>query len=349
MGARDNISVTTLAIYPFLPAAALYIKNLNIGVTEVTTSPVFEHIIQKSMADITGAIHGTLSRARKEDITESEMQLLSYPITRIILSCIDNPHLTQRYAIAESKEASKNLEQEKTEQLKTIAKALNLHPTLEKKEFLYMHFAEYIQTAHSIKELKWKLTNRCLDKGFVTINNKDFIRLLEEQIKKRVLHGMPLNVSDDICTSLKSCTEQIKTILAQTRQDMVYDLGKVNQKYFPPCITYAIKAVQAGINISHSTRFALTSFLVTIGMSIDAIVELFASSPDFDAEKTRYQIEHIAGSGGTTYTPPSCATMATFGNCIGKNHLCDKISHPLNYYRKKRWLETQKSKITKGA
>ncbi|CAD6491500.1 MAG: Eukaryotic and archaeal DNA primase, large subunit [Candidatus Argoarchaeum ethanivorans] len=344
MGARDNISVTTLAIYPFLPAAASYIKikNLNIGVTEVTTSPGFENIIQKSMADITSAIHGTLFRAQKEDITESEMQLLSYPITRMILSCVDNPHLTQRYAIAESKEASKNLKQEKTERLKIIAKALNLHPILEKKQFLYIHFAEYVQTAHSIKELKWKLTNRRLDKGSVTINNNDFIRLLEEQIKKRVLHGMPLNVSDDICTSLESCTEQIKTILSQTQQDMVYDLGKVNQEYFPPCIAYAIKTVQAGINISHSTRFALTSFLVTIGMSTDTIVELFASSPDFDAEKTRYQIEHIAGSGGTTYTPPSCATMATFGNCIGKNRLCDKISHPLNYYRRKGWLETHK-------
>lgn len=336
--------MTTLAIYPFLPAAASYIKikNLNIGVTEVTTSPGFENIIQKSMADITSAIHGTLFRAQKEDITESEMQLLSYPITRMILSCVDNPHLTQRYAIAESKEASKNLKQEKTERLKIIAKALNLHPILEKKQFLYIHFAEYVQTAHSIKELKWKLTNRRLDKGSVTINNNDFIRLLEEQIKKRVLHGMPLNVSDDICTSLESCTEQIKTILSQTQQDMVYDLGKVNQEYFPPCIAYAIKTVQAGINISHSTRFALTSFLVTIGMSTDTIVELFASSPDFDAEKTRYQIEHIAGSGGTTYTPPSCATMATFGNCIGKNRLCDKISHPLNYYRRKGWLETHK-------
>lgn len=349
MGARDNISVTTLAIYPFLPAAASYIKNLNIGVIEVTTSPVFENIIQKSMADITGAIHGTLSRTQKEDITESEMQLLSYPITRMILSCVDNPHLTQRYAIAESKEASKNLKQEKTEQLKIIAKALNLHSILEKKQFLYIHFAEYVQTAHSIKELKWKLTNRRLDKGSVTITNNDFIRLLEEQVKKRVLHGMPLDVSDDICTSLESCTEQIKTILSQTQQDIVYDLGKVNQEYFPPCIAYAIKTVQAGINISHSTRFALTSFLVTIGMSVDAIVELFASSPDFDAEKTRYQIEHIAGSGGTTYTPPSCATMATFGNCIGKNRLCDKISHPLNYYRRKKWLETQKNKIIKGA
>jgi DNA primase large subunit len=30
--------------------------------------------------------------------------------------------------------------------------------------------------------------------------------------------------------------------------------------------------------------------------------------------------------------------MTTYGNCFGKEALCDRISHPLSYYRKKAWI-----------
>jgi DNA primase large subunit len=347
MDASGSIPVTKLSIYPFLPEAALHVKNLNLDIKEISTSPIFGNIIQKSITDITSAIQGELKREHIDDLRESESQLLSYPITRILLSCIDNPHLTQRYAVAESKTASKNLKQETNTQIKTIAEALDLHPKIEKNGFS-ITFTEYVQTAHTIKELKWKLTNQHINKGWLTLNKDDIIRLLEEKIKKRVLHNMPLSIPEDLCKNLQPHTQEIKTILSKT-QKHTYNLetGPLNKEYFPPCITHAIENLQAGINLAHSARFALTSFLLTIGMDTEEVTELFNVSPDFDVEKTRYQIEHIAGSSGTTYTPPSCATMITFGNCIGKNRLCQKISHPIGYYRKKTWLETQKQKTKK--
>jgi DNA primase large subunit len=33
--------------------------------------------------------------------------------------------------------------------------------------------------------------------------------------------------------------------------------------------------------------------------------------------------------------------MVTYGNCIGKEPLCERISHPLGYYRKKAWIFTK--------
>jgi DNA primase large subunit len=35
--------------------------------------------------------------------------------------------------------------------------------------------------------------------------------------------------------------------------------------------------------------------------------------------------------------------MGTYGNCIGKEHLCERISHPLGYYSKKAWIITKNS------
>lgn len=39
------------------------------------------------------------------------------------------------------------------------------------------------------------------------------------------------------------------------------------------------------MNLAHSMRFAMTSFLLNVGMSVDEILNLFNISPDFDAEK----------------------------------------------------------------
>ena len=104
---------------------------------------------------------------------------------------------------------------------------------------------------------------------------------------------------------------------------------------FPPCMVCALSNARTGVNLPHSMRFALTSFLLNVGMSAEGVIELFRASPDFDEERTKYQVMHIRGATGTVYKSPSCATMATYGNCIGKETLCDRVSHPLGYYRKK--------------
>ena len=95
-----------------------------------------------------------------------------------------------------------------------------------------------------------------------------------------------------------------------------------------------------GTNLAHTARFALVSFLLQINMSPDQVIALFNTSPDFDEEQTRYQVEHIAGSTGTQYKPPSCATMTTYGNCPGEDELCRRVGHPLSYYERKVWTLT---------
>jgi DNA primase large subunit len=36
--------------------------------------------------------------------------------------------------------------------------------------------------------------------------------------------------------------------------------------------------------------------------------------------------------------------MRTYGNCIGKDRLCEKISHPLGYYEKKIYIKNKESR-----
>jgi DNA primase large subunit len=73
-------------------------------------------------------------------------------------------------------------------------------------------------------------------------------------------------------------------------------------------------------------------------MDVNAIAELYARSPDFDPEKTMYQVEHITGRGGsgTEYSAPACAAMRTTGLCVHQDPLCEKVNHPLSYYKTKK-------------
>jgi DNA primase large subunit len=109
------------------------------------------------------------------------------------------------------------------------------------------------------------------------------------------------------------------------------------QDAFPPCVDVLYQAFTSGRHLSHVGRFTLTSFLINVGMSPEKVIELFRNFSDFNERMTRYQVEHIAGEKGsrTRYVPPQCDTLKTHGVCPGPNELCQRVRHPLAYYRRK--------------
>ena len=108
----------------------------------------------------------------------------------------------------------------------------------------------------------------------------------------------------------------------------------VTQSAFPPCINALYADAAASHHLSHIGRFTLTSFLVNIGMTPEAVNEFFKTFSDYNERLARYQIEHIAGErgSGTKYTCPQCSVLQTHGVCKNKDDLCRRIYHPLRYY-----------------
>ena len=146
---------------------------------------------------------------------------------------------------------------------------------------------------------------------------------------------LPYNVPKGICEQLAPVAAEIKK---EYQEQMLQQFGAVEENAFPPCMQALITALTAGTNLTHAGRFSITSFLHTIGMDVSGIAALYARSPDFDPEKTMYQVEHITGRGGsgTEYTAPACAAMRTTGLCVHRDPLCEKIGHPLSYYKYKK-------------
>ena len=123
-------------------------------------------------------------------------------------------------------------------------------------------------------------------------------------------------------------------------------IRKLDISKLPPCMKDILASIQVGENVPHMGRFALVSFLNSLKLGVNDIIKLFSTAPDFEEEKTRYQIEHITGNiSSTSYKPPGCDKMRTYGICpVDKtDELCKRKRHPLSYYKAK-WYEEKKNK-----
>ncbi len=332
------MDVFDFANFPFVNDAAKYVESLDFQLDELFSEKAFEQIRERGKERVLEAISEGITRNVCSDRVGAEKELLSYPVARILVSCINDGYLIRRYALAEAKSAYERVKELKDIKLKELADDFNIDAEINERAVI-IHFTDYIRYASAIHEPKWKLVNRNMNRGKVTLIKEDFSRVLEEAVRKRIESSLPLEVPAKICTSLERYLLEIRSSLT-TRKSVfsIEEFKEIMPDCFPPCMVHALSNAQAGVNLPHSMRFALTSFLLNIGMNTEGIMELFKVSPDFDEERTRYQVMHIHGATGTTYTSPSCATMITYGNCYGKEALCERISHPLSYYRKKAWM-----------
>jgi DNA primase large subunit len=285
-------------------------------------------------------------------------EIASYVLSRIIVSCIKDKQLYDRLTRYEAERAyfflnvETGSENEKGWNENTIIDdennsrianylAAEFRIDLSKKQMPLVDFVEIVSVLH---EPRFKLINRRVTKGTVEIKKEELLELLRERIRVILRRDLPYNVPKGICEQLAPIAAEIKK---EYQEQMLQQFGAVEENAFPPCMQALIAALTSGTNLTHAGRFSITSFLHTIGMDVSGIAALYARSPDFDPEKTMYQVEHITGRGGsgTEYTAPACAAMRTTGLCVNRDASCEKIGHPLSYYKyRKRDLAKQGAK-----
>jgi DNA primase large subunit len=331
-----------LAYYPFILEASAYVEDLGISLDSLLNSRAYRTARVRGTERVKEALEGEIKKAPVSGEVQILLELLSYPLAKMLVACVDDQLFTRRYALAEAKAAYNLLKNETPIFLLEFAEDFGISAEL-RDSYFSMHFTDYIRFSNSLKDPVWKLTNRQFRNGRVKISREEFARLLEEAVRERIERSFPIpEISEEISSFCEPYVAEIKDKFeVQKKKFGATDFGTVQPELFPPCITYALANVQGGVNLAHSMRFAMTSFLLNIGMSVDEILNLFNVSPDFDAEKTLYQIEHISGATGNTYKPPACDTMRTYGNCVGKDRLCEKISHSLGYYERKIYLKNK--------
>ena len=331
-----------LAYYPFLSEASAHVEELDISLERLLNSRAYRASRERGLKRVREALEGEIKKSPLSGEVQILSELISYPFARMLVACVDDQLFTRRYALAEAKAAYTLLRMESPDFLLTFGEDFGLSAEA-KVSYFNLHFANYLRFSNSLKDPAWKLANRQFRAGWVLVSKEEFARLLEEAVRERIEQSFPIpeipaQISEFCAPYVAEIKEQFE---AQKKKFKATDFGVVEPELFPPCISHALASVQSGVNLAHSMRFAMTSFLLSVGMSAEEILNLFNVSPDFDAEKSLYQIEHIAGATGNVYKPPACDTMRTYGNCIGKDGLCATISHPLAYYEKKIYFKNR--------
>ena len=326
-------SILWYAAFPFSHQSKKLLSSLGITMQQVVSE--YPEAVKRAKDRLFNAIKGKLSISLFQFRNDPLSELLSYPVSRAIVNFCKDEYINRRTADYESKRmyflSLKIFEVESEENyvLLDLAKntfSIDMYCEAYEPPVFKMFITDFLHLTSIFNAEKWRLVNRVLKNGFVYITKREAWRLLSEALRRKLLtnkkhiNTLPEELLE-IANELKQKAADIKTM---------YTPAEVDPSLLPPCM----QKIKDNLNsaTSHQARFALVSFLLAKGWSPDDILSLFSEIPDFNPERTKYQILHIAGElgGRKRYSPPSCDTMVAWGLCPGRS-LCGNIKHPLEW------------------
>ena len=344
MGGHITIGVAEIAKYPFLPQARQLISQFGFDFETITNIPsIRERAKQRVSASFDFKAH--FSRPLTHD---PQTEITSFALALAYASGVGEKKMIERFALYEADQINEYLKAETHEEvILEIARVFDWKIRLEeenRQHVILIHFTKFIENSTRGKlhhDSKWKLVNRVLVSGWVRVNPYELARLLQEEVRiqieenaKRELANIPEQMQTDI-NELKAEFLKRKPTLEEFDQ-----IVRAQESEYPPCINGFLKRAATGQHMSHVERFTLVTYLLHQGVSVDSVVNLFSGISDFNAEKTRYQVENLAGKRygeNKPYVTYNCSSLQTHGVCSGPvDPICERIRNPLTYHLRKK-------------
>jgi DNA primase large subunit len=280
-------------------------------------------------------------------ISNPETEIASYALALVYASGIADKKMSERFALYEADQINEHLKKERQETIiLEIALAFNWKVNVKEgtsHRIISIPFTKFIENSTRGRlhhDPKWKLVNRVLAEGWVQVTPFELARLLQEEVKMRIeenttreLPIVPQEIQNDI--------DDLKAEFLKRKPELEeFDkIVRAQESEYPPCITALLKRAATGQHMSHVERFTLVTYLLHQGVSVDSIANLFSGMPDFNAEKTRYQVENLAGiryGENKPYITYNCSSLQTHGVCEGPvDRICRTIRNPLTYHLRK--------------
>ena len=357
-----NDDMNLLARYPFLERSRDWVRGSGLTISQMQSA---DHEKAQILARrrVEGAIEGKGDDVAARSSPEEEREnLLSYPLSRYMVATLGDGNLIKwfSHSVAETAHGLLVLEDDtliremgeelglpqreipaslavKDRNIPRITKGIRPGGSGPERVDHWVSFTDYLPLKRHISGPEWDLINQGMIDGLIRLNSSRYLRLLQEAIKIKVEDGLADRSGQIKGNPMEEALVAIKLKLdARKKRYEAKDLGKITVTRLPPCIRQILGMSQAGENLPHHARFALVTFLHTIGMSRENIFKSFARAPDFKEEIVQYQVDHITGaSSATEYSVPSCETMKSGGVCFNPDTLCEKewMTHPMTYYK----------------
>jgi DNA primase large subunit len=326
-----------------LPRAKEYVANLGLDFQAIAKLPEIRRRAKQRIS----ATYELASAISQEPSGIYEIEIASYALAILYVAGIGDHSLTERFALFEAQKINSYLRMEtKNDIILDVATAFNWDIHTNDDGSISIPFTNFLR-ASTIGRLfhdhKWKLVNRALEKGWVRVTPFELARLLQEDVKQQIENSANQElgkVPDEIQQDIEELRAEF--LKRKPQFEEIIQVIRAQESDYPPCISELMKRTSKGQHLSHVERFTLVTYLLHQGISVDTIVSLFSQVPDFKEDKTRYQVEHLAGERwgrDKPYITYNCASLQTHGVCSGPaDPVCRSIRNPLTYHlRKKGW------------
>jgi DNA primase large subunit len=347
---KTELLLTTedLRKYPFVSKAFERVRSLNLTLADLASHPL-RNVVERAAAYVKAAVNGSEPPPPSDD---SEEEVLAFAVALILLKAVGDRSLTRKFAVIFSRRVGRFLAGEDLSKLVYVLSELGVKArVLQAKVHGYpiaFHVLSYLESTPE-RAGHWKLVHRLVERGWVYVSKLEAARLGEEALKKFIERKVEeikldeVSVPDAVYRLVEGLSAEWGARIKELRERWAPEGLEASEDAFPPCIKAIVEDLKAGKNVPHSARFALASFLLSIGMSVDEVLEVFRAAPDFNEKIARYQVEHIAGmrGSGKKYTPYKCDNMRTLGLCVAE---CG-VKHPLQYY----WKALRRQKAPSAA
>jgi DNA primase large subunit len=332
-----EVNVFLLAKYPFLEEAKSFLESYStVSFEDLSSDEDYVRAVKRGVERLKEAIVFKKISFKNENLIDFKAEVLSFPIAVAFVAALNDDFLRNIFATAEGKRVYELLKRDSYSDLELILKdqKIKFYSPEDPSSSLYrIAFSEYLKVSPQKWGKTWKLVNRQIKRGFVYVSKEELSRLVSEHVKNRILERSRHPVDAESFSGplregyveLKSTWESYKLKFAK------FNKGS-SESFFPPCMVRLISRQKSGENLSHVERRSLVTYLLAKGQSVEEIMTLLKSSPDFKESIARYQVEHLAGLRGSRkkYSPPSCETMKSYGLCF-PDEWCKNIKHPLQY------------------
>ena len=188
--------------YPFISSAKESVANS--GFNLITTIESNKTTVNRALERILCAIEeGSIGSVHRD----ATVELLSYPLARILVSIVNEPGLTHRYAWAESQSAIVHFQEDtenKTE-LKSITSAkLSLSSLLDELnikndiicagDIFSISVETYLSLISYLPGATWKLAFQALSHGKINVDQSELYKLLGVAIFQKIKSDLPLKI-----------------------------------------------------------------------------------------------------------------------------------------------------------
>lgn len=371
------VDEVTLARYPFLPQASLWIRDMairhSIDLNELLEGSWMEQARQRARIRLIDSIQSKEGvQVMGGDIHTEEGRLVeafSFYYARLVMCASEDERLIARWAQAEAARAEQLLVQD-ANNLPAVARTyISKIEHLQTQGMAYAGAAgmsmqqrrqntsgewriglpDFIEICPKITGQRWRLPNVDVEKGWVKLHEErqyassaKLARLLRERIKagieQEALEKMA-EVNTDLAVRLAEPVGMVRNLMANKASEAIALVG-AEESDWPPCMQKIIADLSAGVNVNHFGRLFLASMSATLALPQEACVGFFRGAPDFSEGTTTYQVQHVYQH---EYTPAGCGKLKVNHNCPvlpGDNRTCDQswMDHPLKYIRAtQRW------------